>query len=88
MGANPVVRRIAPFVLPLLFQSAPAGANPTLWAATCGEPGSYVGPQRLAEARGKLGDAKLSRHARNDDLARRLWSISEERTGVSFDLGA
>ena len=56
-------------------------------AATYGEPGSYVGPQWLAEARGRLGDAKLSEHARNDDLARQLWSISEDRTGVSFDLG-
>ncbi len=86
MGANPVVRRIAPFVLPIVFQSATAGANPSLWAATRGEAGSYVGPQRMAEARGRLGDAKLSRHARNDDLARQLWSISEERTGVTFDL--
>ena len=38
MGANPVVRRIAPFVLPVIFQSSAAGANPTLWAATYGEP--------------------------------------------------
>jgi NAD(P)-dependent dehydrogenase (short-subunit alcohol dehydrogenase family) len=87
MGANPVVRRIAPFVLPILMQSAAAGANPSLWAATYGEPGAYVGPQRMAEARGQLGDAKQSKHARNADLARRLWEISEEKTGVHFDLG-
>jgi NAD(P)-dependent dehydrogenase (short-subunit alcohol dehydrogenase family) len=88
MGANPLVRRVAPFLMPLIFQSATAGANPSLWAATYGEPGSYVGPQRVAEARGKLGEAKLSRHARNDDLARRLWTISEQKTGVTFDLTA
>ncbi len=86
MGANPVVRRIAPFVLPLVFQSAAAGANPSLWAATYGEPGGYVGPQRMAEARGRLGEAKQSSHARNADLARQLWDISEEKTGVRFDL--
>ena len=74
-----------PFVMPLFFQSSAAGANPTLWAATYGEPGGYVGPTRLRESRGRLGHAKLSRHARNDDLARRLWTISEQQTGVSYD---
>jgi NAD(P)-dependent dehydrogenase (short-subunit alcohol dehydrogenase family) len=85
MGANPVVRRVMPYVLPIIFQSAAAGANPSLWAATYGEPGDYVGPQRLMEARGRLGHAKLSQHARNDDLARRLWTISEQQTGVTYD---
>jgi NAD(P)-dependent dehydrogenase (short-subunit alcohol dehydrogenase family) len=86
MGANPVVRRVMPYVLPIIFQSAAAGANPSLWAATYGEPGGYVGPQRMHEARGRLGNARLSTHARNDDLAQRLWTISEESTGVSYDL--
>ena len=85
MGANVVVRGIGRFVLPVFFQSAAAGANPSLWAATYAEPGSYVGPQRFGEARGKLGPAKLSRHARNDDLARALWDRSEEQTGVGYD---
>ena len=86
MGANPVVRRVMPFVLPIVLQSSQAGSNPTLWAATYGEPGGYVGPTRLAESRGRLGNAKLSRHARNDDLARRLWTLSEEKTGVTYAL--
>ncbi len=88
MGANPIVRKAAPFFMPVIFQSSAAGANPTLWAATYGEPGSYVGPQWLMESRGKLGEAKLSRHARNDDLARKLWELSEEKTGVRFDFTA
>jgi hypothetical protein len=37
------------------------------------------------EARGRLGHAKLSQHARNDDLAARLWTVSEQLTGVSYD---
>ena len=77
MGANPIVRKTAPFFMPVIFQSSAAGANPTLWAATYGAPGSYVGPQWLMESRGRLGEAKLSRHARNDDLARQLWDVSE-----------
>jgi NAD(P)-dependent dehydrogenase (short-subunit alcohol dehydrogenase family) len=86
MGANPIIRKTAPFFMPVLFQSSAAGANPTLWAATYGAPGSYVGPQWLGESRGRLGQAKLSRHARNEDLARHLWEQSEDATGVSFDL--
>jgi NAD(P)-dependent dehydrogenase (short-subunit alcohol dehydrogenase family) len=85
MGANAVVRRVMPFVLPIIFQSSAAGANPSLWAATYGDAGGYVGPTKLQESRGRLGNAKLSKHARNDDLARRLWTISEQQTGVSYD---
>ena len=88
MGSNLIVRKTAPFFMPVIFQSSAAGANPTLWAATYGEPGSYVGPQWLMESRGRLGEAKMSRHARNDDLARKLWELSEEKTGVQFDFNA
>jgi NAD(P)-dependent dehydrogenase (short-subunit alcohol dehydrogenase family) len=84
MGANPVVRRLAPYVMPLLAQSGAAGAHPTLYAATEGAPGSYTGPQRLRETRGPVGPAKLSRHARNDDLARRLLDLALQQTGVSL----
>ncbi|MFL6156039.1 MAG: SDR family NAD(P)-dependent oxidoreductase [Marmoricola sp.] len=87
MGANPVVRAVTPFLLPLIFQSAAAGANPSLYAATLADPGSYTGPQRLGESRGPIGPAKLNKHALDDALAARLWSSSEEKTGVSFALG-
>jgi len=88
MGSNVIVRKAAPYLMPLLFQSSAAGANPTLYAATYGEPDSYVGPTWLMESRGRLGQAKQSRHARNADLARRLWDVSEQRTGVQFDFTA
>ena len=84
MGANPLVRRVAPYVLPVLLQSAAAGANPTLYAATAAAPGSYTGPQHLRETRGPVGPAKLSRHARNDDLARRAVDLGLRQTGVSL----
>jgi len=86
MGANPLVRLAAPIVMPLIFQSAAAGANPTLYAATLGEPGSYTGPQRRGESRGPIGPARLNKHAKDDELAARLWALSEERTGVTFAL--
>lgn len=84
MGANPVVRAISPFLLPVIFQSAAAGANPSLYAATLADPGSYTGPQRLGESRGPIGPAKFNRHALNTELAGQLWEVSEERTGVAF----
>ena len=84
MGANPLVRRVAPYVLPVLLQSAAAGANPTLYAATAAAPGSYTGPQQLRETRGPVGSARLSRHARNDDLARRVVDLGLQQTGLSL----
>jgi NAD(P)-dependent dehydrogenase (short-subunit alcohol dehydrogenase family) len=86
MGANPVWRVVAPVLMPIIFQSAAAGANPSLYAATLAEPGSYTGPQRRGETRGPIGEAKLNRHARDEDLAARLWALSEEKTGLAFAL--
>jgi NAD(P)-dependent dehydrogenase (short-subunit alcohol dehydrogenase family) len=84
MGANPLLRAVAPFLLPLVFQSAAAGANPSLYAATVAEPGSYTGPQRFGESRGPIGPAKLSRYAADEELGKKLWTLSEEKTGVTF----
>ncbi len=86
MGANRLIRATAPYFMPVIFQSAVKGANPTLYAATLAEPGSYTGPQRLRESRGPIGPARLSKHARADDLARQLWELSADKTGVHFAL--
>ena len=86
MGANRLVRATAPYFMPVLFQSAAAGANPTLYAATEAEPGSYTGPQWLRETRGPIGPARLSRYATDDELALRLWELSESQTGVVLEL--
>ena len=86
MGANPVLRAIYPIVLPIIFQSAAAGANANLYAATLAEPGSYTGPQRMGESRGPIGPAKLNKHALDEHLAAELWELSEEKTGVAFAL--
>ncbi len=84
MGANRAVRATAPYFMPVLFQSAKAGANPLLYAAVEADPGSYTGPQWLRETRGPVGPARLSRYAVDDDLALRLWELSEQQTGLSF----
>ncbi|MEZ0580891.1 oxidoreductase [Nocardioides sp. MH1] len=84
MGANRLVRLTAPYFMPVLFQSAAKGANPTLFAATAAEPGSYTGPTRFREQRGAIGPARLSTAARDDELGRRLWRMSEDLTGVRY----
>jgi hypothetical protein len=84
LGSNRVVRHVMPLVLRLVLQSAAAGAEPTLHAATLAGPGSYSGPQRWRESRGAVGPARLSAAATDEPLAEKLWSLSEDLTGVHF----
>ena len=69
-------------------QSAEMGALPTLFAATApGLPGdSYVGPDGFLEQHGHPRLVDRSSAARSDAVARRLWAVSEELTGVRFPL--
>ncbi|MFF4750840.1 oxidoreductase [Streptomyces sp. NPDC002514] len=65
------------------------GALPTLYAATQDLPGaSYVGPGGLAEMRGAPTLVGRSSAASDPATARRLWTVSEELTGVECPLGA
>lgn len=84
LGAIPGVRLLAPLVLPLVLQSPDRGADPTLYAATAAQPGSYTGPTGLRESRGPIGPAKLSRHARDPELAAALWDLSNRLTGAHW----
>jgi NAD(P)-dependent dehydrogenase (short-subunit alcohol dehydrogenase family) len=64
-----------------------AGALPTLYAATQDLPGaSYVGPNGFAETRGAPTLVGRSNAASDPATARRLWTVSEELTGVRFPL--
>ncbi|WP_409471123.1 oxidoreductase [Streptomyces sp. HC307] len=66
-----------------------AGALPTLYVATQDLPGaSYVGPDGLGEMRGAPTLVSRSAAASDPAAARRLWTVSEELTGVRFPLGA
>jgi NAD(P)-dependent dehydrogenase (short-subunit alcohol dehydrogenase family) len=88
LGSIPGVKLVAPLFLRLLFQSPRAGAEPTLYAATEATPGSYTGPQSLRESRGHVGPAKVGRLARDEALAGKLWQVSEDLTGVTYDWDA
>jgi NAD(P)-dependent dehydrogenase (short-subunit alcohol dehydrogenase family) len=68
-------------------QSDDDGALPTLYAAVADVPGgSYAGPGGFLEGRGAPKLVGRSKAARDDAQARRLWTVSEELTGVTFPL--
>lgn len=67
----------------LISQSEQAGALPTLYATVADIPGnSYAGPSGFLEARGAPKPVGRSARAKDADVARRLWHVSEELTGV------
>jgi NAD(P)-dependent dehydrogenase (short-subunit alcohol dehydrogenase family) len=68
-------------------QSEEDGALPTIYAAVEDIPGdSYAGPSGLLEMRGAPKLVGRSAAAKDADVARRLWDVSEELTGVRFPL--
>jgi NAD(P)-dependent dehydrogenase (short-subunit alcohol dehydrogenase family) len=77
------------FTNKVLAQSADMGALPTLYAATepSAEGGQFIGPDSFFEQRGHPEVVKPSGAARDADVARRLWEVSETLTGVSPDIG-
>ncbi len=81
-----LIRPAANLLRPLLFQSPAMGALPTLRAATdpAAQGGEYYGPDGFAEQRGHPKIVKSSAQSHDEDLQRRLWTVSEELTGVTF----
>jgi len=71
-------------------QSAEAGALPMLYAATAPaiEGGEYVGPGGLFNMRGAPTVQQSSDRSYDRERAERLWAVSEELTGVRYDLAA
>jgi NAD(P)-dependent dehydrogenase (short-subunit alcohol dehydrogenase family) len=70
-------------------QDNKAGALPTLYAAVQDPPGAtYVGPDGLGEMRSAPALVGRSAAASDPSTARRLWTVSEELTGVTFPLSA
>jgi NAD(P)-dependent dehydrogenase (short-subunit alcohol dehydrogenase family) len=72
----------------LFAQDEDGGALPTLYAATADIPGnSFAGPGGFMEQRGAPKLVGRRHTAQDADVARRLWDVSEELTGVRFPLG-
>jgi NAD(P)-dependent dehydrogenase (short-subunit alcohol dehydrogenase family) len=73
----------------LIAQGEDGGALPTLYAATADIPGnSFAGPGGFLEQRGAPKLVGRSAAAKDARVARRLWEVSEDLTGVRFPLGA
>jgi NAD(P)-dependent dehydrogenase (short-subunit alcohol dehydrogenase family) len=70
----------------LFAQSAQRGALPVLAAATYSPllGGSYIGPDGFMEMRGFPKLTRGSSLSYDQELARNLWSISEELTGITW----
>jgi NAD(P)-dependent dehydrogenase (short-subunit alcohol dehydrogenase family) len=83
-------RMLMAFTNRVFAQSAEMGALPTLYAATFPglEGGTYIGPDGFMEQRGYPTVVGTTAAARDEGVARRLWEVSEELTGVSFLLPA
>ncbi|TFV59221.1 SDR family NAD(P)-dependent oxidoreductase [Mycobacterium sp. PS03-16] len=87
-----LMRHLPSFLNPLVgvvAQSPAMGALPTLRAATdpAVQGGQYYGPGGLGETRGYPKLVGSSAQSRDTALARRLWAVSEDLTGVSFPVG-
>ncbi len=69
-----------------LLQPAEKGALGTLRAATDpgAQGGQYYGPDGLGEIKGNPKLVKSSAQSHDEDIQRRLWSLSEELTGVKY----
>jgi NAD(P)-dependent dehydrogenase (short-subunit alcohol dehydrogenase family) len=85
----PLVAAVTKLAAPL-FQSAEMGALPTLRAAT--DPGviggQYFGPDGFGEQRGYPKVVASTRASHDTDAQRRLWTVSEELTGVTYPVSA
>ena len=89
IAATELMRHAGPFriatpLFGLVLNTAAKGAWPALQAASAPDvqPGDYYGPQGLGEMRGPSGKASRSRMASNPELARRLWEVSTQMTGI------
>ncbi|MFZ1992464.1 MAG: oxidoreductase [Solirubrobacteraceae bacterium] len=73
----------------VIAQDDKGGALPTLYAAVADIPGnSFAGPGGFMESRGAPKLVGRSGAATDTEVARRLWDVSEQLTGVSFPLAA
>lgn len=85
-NAPAIVRTPLTWLAPVITQKAPMGALPTLRAAT--DPavlgGQYYGPGGRNEIKGHPRLVTSSPQSYDAEAQRRLWTTSEELTGVKF----
>ena len=69
-------------------QDITMGALPTLYAAVGADvkSGDYFGPSGFMEMRGYPQKVKSNELSQNEEIAEKLWDVSEDLTGVSYNL--
>jgi NAD(P)-dependent dehydrogenase (short-subunit alcohol dehydrogenase family) len=84
--AQPIHQRLLFNLFEMPGQSATMGALPQLYAATAPDVqgGDYYGPGGFFQVRGYPKLVKPSGQARDREVARRLWQVSEQLTGVDY----
>lgn len=87
MGGGRLLRLLFAIGNPLIAQSAAMGALPMLYAATAPDVvgGEYIGPGGWQGWRGYPKTVRSSEQSYDEEMAKTLWEISEELTGVKYD---
>jgi hypothetical protein len=72
----------------IFAQKPERGALPQLYAATAPDVrgGQFFGPGGFQEMRGDPTEVQAVPEAHDPEIGRRLWTVSEELTGVKFEL--
>ena len=86
LTATNLLEGIPRFVIGLFAQPAAMGALPILFAATANEvkANDYFSPNGFIQLKGYPRKFALSAASRDEEVAKRLWKVSEELTGVHF----
>lgn len=89
--SHPPMTRIMFKILSLLpiVQSATEGAYPEVMCATEAEENlnqpAYYGPTGVMQWSGPVGECELEPHAKDKAVAQKLWAVSEQATGFTWD---
>lgn len=85
-GGSAVFRWLYKVTNVVLAQSAEHGAWPLVVAAADAhaKPGAYYGPTGLMQLSGAVGESYMADHARDEEVARKLWEATEALVGPFF----
>ncbi len=72
----------------LMAQSPTAGALPEVLAVAGNEAknGAYYGPTKFGDSRGPVGESRISKAAKDPEAGARLWALSEDLLGVTWNV--
>lgn len=84
-SGNRTLDALAALATPMLAHGPKGGSLPTLLAAAGDIPGgSFIGPSRFGGVRGPAAVTESSAGAKDPDVARQLWEVSERLTDTHF----